>query len=93
MLRRKTRVKNAFLSKQLKNCEKTVYNTSCRRYPIRQSWNEHSVDGSPLSPILHMEGGVAYEKTHTKNLDLNDPIFCTFPYKSKLVAHTAKCSD
>ena len=31
---RKTRVKNAFLSKQLENCEKTVYNTKCRRYPM-----------------------------------------------------------
>ncbi len=47
----------------------------------------------PFAPLYQWKGGVAYEKLHSKNSDFSNPVFNNFSDKSKLVAHTVKCSD
>ena len=59
----------------------------------RQSGNGYSVDGSPNIPNTHWRGGGAYGQKIFNYTDNYNRIFNDFSYKSKLVAHTVKCSD
>ena len=58
----------------------------------RQFWNEHSVDGSPQTP-LHNGKGVAFYGENIEDIDFYKYLSDNFRYKSKLVAHTPQCSD
>ena len=59
----------------------------------RQFGNEHSVDGSPQPHYIMGRGWMLYGKNIIENIGFYNNLFDCFRYKSKLVAHTVKCSD
>ncbi len=59
----------------------------------RQFWNEHSVDGSPQTPLHNGKGVAFYGENIIKDIVFYKYLSDSFRYKSKLVAHTVKCSD